>query len=320
VIGIVLAQPLINLVWFDHLLTLPDTREIATEWFMAEFPERTVVAKERLSIFNEVYFLDKKWPYNIIYLDDFSQPRDDLEYYFSRKVQLVVLSNFSSGQLRDNPAEEEIRLKQFDFLSENATLLKTFDPYRTDFVDWFYHDQIYAPAGETLQRVRSGPLIRVYQLPDYRQFYSLDKLDITVPVEANFANQLHLLGYDLPQTMVKAGEGFPITLYWQAAADKSPEADFIQFNHLLDSDGVLRGGYDRLPLEYYSTLLWKPGEIVVDGYAIPVDADAPAGLYYLNVGYYVTVGNSAVNLPLVVDGEITAVNSVTIGPIEVVAP
>ena len=87
---------------------------------------------------------------------------------------------------------------------------------------------------------------------------------------------------------------------------------------MLDNTGAQRGGYDRRPLEYYSTLLWAPDEIVVDGYAVPVDSDAQPGDYYLDVGYYIIVGESAVNLPLVVDGEMTEVSRVTIGPIEVV--
>lgn len=143
---------------------------------------------------------------------------------------------------------------------------------------------------------------------------------IASPGEANFANQLKFLGYNLPQQQVKAGEAFPLTLYWQAMPNKAPQADFVQFNHLLDSAGKLHGGYDRLPLEYYSTLLWAPGEVVVDGYAVPVEADAPPGLYYLNVGYYLTVGEAAVNLPLVVNGQMSEVTTVTIGPIEVVKP
>ena len=144
--------------------------------------------------------------------------------------------------------------------------------------------------------------------------------DIPVPMEANFADQINFLGYKLPQDQVKAGEAFPITLYWQAPLDKSPQAEFTQFNNLLDSNGQLRGGYDRQPLEYYNTLLWAPGEVVADGYAISVDADAPPGEYYLDVGYYLLVGESAVNLPLVVEGQMTEVSSVTIGPITVVGP
>jgi hypothetical protein len=112
----------------------------------------------------------------------------------------------------------------------------------------------------------------------------------------------------------------PVTLYWQALPSKSPQAHFIQFNHLLDHAGKPWGGYDRLPLEYYSTLLWAPGEIVVDGYTIPVQVDAPPGEYYLNVGYYLTVGESAVSLPLVVDGQRTETSSAVIGPITVIAP
>jgi hypothetical protein len=138
-------------------------------------------------------------------------------------------------------------------------------------------------------------------------------------LEANFANQLMLLGYKLPQRQVKAGEAFPITLYWQALSTMSPQADFIQFNQVLDSSGIQHGGYDRRPLEYYSTLLWAPAEVVVDGYAVPVDVDASPGEYYLNVGYYLTVGESAVTLPLVKNGEMTETSSVTIGPIEVIA-
>jgi hypothetical protein len=143
---------------------------------------------------------------------------------------------------------------------------------------------------------------------------------IATPQAANFADQLKFLGYKLPQKQVKPGESFPLTLYWQAPTDRSPQADFIQFNHLLDSNGELHGGYDRRPLEYYSTLLWAPGEVVIDGYAVPVAADAPPGEYYLSVGYYLILGESAVNLPLVVDGQMSQTSSVTIGPVEVVGP
>ncbi|GAB4433573.1 MAG: hypothetical protein Kow0031_15200 [Anaerolineae bacterium] len=164
------------------------------------------------------------------------------------------------------------------------------------------------PTGQTVTVDNWWP--RRFTLPD----------GIETPLAADFAQQVHLLGYSLPQKQVRAGEAFPVTIYWQAPADKSPQANFIQFNNLLDSDGQLRGGYERLPLENYSTLFWAPGEVVVDGYAVPVDADAPPGEYWLDVGLYLTVGEAAINLPLVVDGQRTEVSSVTLGPIEVVGP
>lgn len=169
--------------------------------------------------------------------------------------------------------------------------------------------QLQTTSGATINRLK---IINWWA----RQFDSPP--DIATPLTANFANQLHLLGYTLPQTQVEAGEAFPLTLYWQAPAHRSPEANFVQFNSLLDDQGRLWGGYERQPLEYYSTLLWAPGEVVVDGYTVPVDPAAPPGTYYLNVGYYIIVGASPVNLPLVVEGAVTEQSSVTIGPIEVV--
>ena len=142
--------------------------------------------------------------------------------------------------------------------------------------------------------------------------------DIAAPAEANFADQIYFLGYKLPQTQVKAGQAFPLTLYWQAPPEKAPQAEFTQFNHFLDSSGTRRGGYDRQPLEYYNTLLWAPGEVVIDGYAIPVEADAPPGQYYLNVGYYLSTEGNLLYLPLVAEGQMTDVRAITIGPIEVV--
>ena len=176
-------------------------------------------------------------------------------------------------------------------------------------IGWREHDQILGQA-------TTRPLLTVENW--WQRRFEAPEMANAAP--ANFANQIMFLGYKLPQTQVKAGQAFPITIYWQAPPNRSPQASFTQFNTLLDSAGTLRGGYDRQPLEYYDTLLWAPGEVVIDGYAVPVDPEAPPGEYYLNVGYYLTVGESAVNLPLVIDGQPSDVSSVTIGPIEVVAP
>lgn len=169
---------------------------------------------------------------------------------------------------------------------------------------------------EVVGQVTGEPLLTVENW--WQRHFDVPQM--AVSAEANFADQFKFLGYTLPHNQVKAGEAFPLTLYWQALPNRSPQADFIQFNHLLDNAGALRGGYDRHPLEYYSTLLWAPGEVVIDGYAVPVNPDALPGQYYLSVGYYLTVGESAVNLPLVQAGQMTNVTSVSIGPIEVVKP
>jgi hypothetical protein len=59
------------------------------------------------------------------------------------------------------------------------------------------------------------------------------------------------------------------------------------FTHLLSGDGQLRAQKDNPPVHgSYPTTRWVPGEIVIDGYQIPIPSDAPVGAYDLVVGMY----------------------------------
>jgi hypothetical protein len=135
------------------------------------------------------------------------------------------------------------------------------------------------------------------------------------PLQANFAKHLALLGYDLPQRKIKAGDKLPITLHWQAL--KAIGADLITFYRVIDEQQQVFGAVDRQVRGVYSTLLWAPKEIVSDPFQIQVDPHTPDGIYYLLVGVYLPVGESAVSLPLVHDDELTDVTSVRFGPIKV---
>ncbi len=162
---VLLAQPLASLVWFDHLLTLPDTREIATQWFTENVPAGTRVARESYSILPNTVFQDKEWPYDADNLSGSRQFKDGLEHYLNTGADILVVSNFTSGRHWENPAEETMRSAQLARLEAEATLLKTFNPYRTNTANWFYLDELYGPAGETIWRTRPGPLLKVYKLP-----------------------------------------------------------------------------------------------------------------------------------------------------------
>jgi hypothetical protein len=140
------------------------------------------------------------------------------------------------------------------------------------------------------------------------------------PLEVNFENQIKLLGYDLPTRRVQPGGGLPVTLYWQGL--RWMDENFVIFDRLLDNQGIAWGGYDRLAKENYSTLLWAPGEVVADGFAVPVAPDTPDGVYYLSLGWYRTVKGEAKSL-LILDpatGQPTRSTAVTIGPIKVGGP
>ncbi len=59
--------------------------------------------------------------------------------------------------------------------------------------------------------------------------------DSQVKVDANFAGQLKLLGYNLPQRQFMPGEAIPVTLHFQAVQEMPP--DFLMFNRLRDASG-----------------------------------------------------------------------------------
>ncbi len=163
----------------------------------------------------------------------------------------------------------------------------------------------------------------IYQTPTGGAFsivnrhIQLDPPPMDYTLEANFADQITILGYDLPQRRVQAGQSFPLTLHLQAK--QTLGQDLAIFNHLLDAHATQRGGVDRIPQQYYTTLLWVPGEVVSDNYEVPVDENVSDGVYWLDVGLYPT-NNPAASLPLFVDGQPIDRRSVTIGPIKVGGP
>ncbi len=142
---------------------------------------------------------------------------------------------------------------------------------------------------------------------------------LSYEVRANFGDEIMLLGYDFPQRRVEAGSALPITLYWQAL--RSPSRHYIVSNHLLNQiDLRQRGGMDRIPHYYYSTMLWARNEVVRDDYVVPVDASAPPGIYFLDIGLYAELAGQRWHLPLIRDGETLEANSVVISPIKVGGP
>jgi len=130
------------------------------------------------------------------------------------------------------------------------------------------------------------------------------------PLNANFNNQFELLGYDLPDNRVLPGEEFEVTLAWKALAVNN--TGYKIFNHLLNAEGTQYGGQDRIPQGYYSTILWVPGEVVIDRYPVPVAANAPDGVYWLDVGLY-PEDNPLSPLPLTDTGQ----TGVKLGPVKV---
>jgi hypothetical protein len=232
-----------------------------------------------------------------------------------RETILVTLSPLLSGQ------ERTVRLlgsdpdrggEALDFapVRENSTMaLFIVGP---DWPTGDYRLQVtLTPVNGEEQWVSTGTVAQVID----RWARDYTEPDLSRRVEANFANQIKLVGYDLNADRAEAGGGIPLTLYWQGL-DWLGE-DYTIFAKLMAADGTVHGSRDRLPREGYSTLYWAPGEYITDPFGVPVDLDTPDGVYFINLGLYREVDRQAVSLPLVQAGQLIDATSINIGPIKV---
>jgi hypothetical protein len=131
---------------------------------------------------------------------------------------------------------------------------------------------------------------------------------LVLPVD--FGGVVELAGYDLRTPAVGPGEEVELSTVWQVRAPFAPEA--VIFAHLLDDGGQVVGQVDRLDVPSWH---WQPGDAFVQLHRFQVDADAPPGVYHLEVGIYTR--EDVARLPVLVDG--AAVDDrVLLSPVEVV--
>ncbi|HMR66580.1 MAG TPA: glycosyltransferase family 39 protein, partial [Anaerolineae bacterium] len=174
-----------------------------------------------------------------------------------------------------------------------------------------WHDEMVVASGETrplVTIVNERP--RRLALPAQRENW--------VSLEANFANRIKLLGYELPRRSLRAGEAIPLTLYWQGL--RTTAKSYTVFTKLFDDHRQQWAGVERLPADGYPTFYWLEQEVVVDSFALPVPPDLPPGVYWLNAGLYEEIDRTATSLPLVIEGQPSDVTSVTFGPVKVGGP
>jgi hypothetical protein len=108
---------------------------------------------------------------------------------------------------------------------------------------------------------------------------------------SDIAHVIALLGFDLPQSHVRAGDSFPLTLYWKATAPVP--VNYQVFVHLVGPRDRLWGQplRDKLNPGDFPTTWWPLDKYVRDDYATPesvvrVKPDTPPGEYEIAVGLY----------------------------------
>lgn len=130
------------------------------------------------------------------------------------------------------------------------------------------------PVQATLQGIEIQGRPRLFDVPRIGQ-----------PQVAQLGDGIRLLGYDLAEDQVQAGQVLHLTLYWQALHES--DLSYTVFTHLIDGNLSIWGQRDSLPGGgALPTTGWIAGEVVIDAYEIVVDPDAPAGAYRLEVGMY----------------------------------
>lgn len=114
--------------------------------------------------------------------------------------------------------------------------------------------------------------------------HTFDRPSIPHPLEANFSNEIKLLGYNLDLSQVESGGVVRIKLYWQALAEM--DVSYKVFIHFLNEADQIVTQIDREPQAGESpTSSWIAGEIIIDALELPVNENL-ATVTHLTVGLY----------------------------------
>ncbi len=142
---------------------------------------------------------------------------------------------------------------------------------------------------------------------------------LTLPV--NVGDIVELIGYDLRTPVVEPGGEVELLTAWRVrlSVDRRPSVDgrapftsqAIIFAHVLDRDNHVIGQMDRLDVPSWH---WQPGDAFVQLHRFLVDADAPPGLYRLEVGIYTQ--QDPTRLPILVNG-VAVDDRILLSPVEI---
>jgi 4-amino-4-deoxy-L-arabinose transferase-like glycosyltransferase len=151
----------------DYVFSQLDTRTEALNWIRQNIPPGSTLAAEVLSpLFGPPLAMPSLdiGPYNFAPVPDGGVAEIDLPQYREWGVQYIIASSFYYARpLRDKAHQAQLAARM-QALDENAELVALFQPYEPEYNGFFYHDQVYGPANDTLYRKQPGPIIKIYRL------------------------------------------------------------------------------------------------------------------------------------------------------------
>ncbi|MBM4465135.1 MAG: glycosyltransferase family 39 protein [Chloroflexi bacterium] len=108
---------------------------------------------------------------------------------------------------------------------------------------------------------------------------------VAFPVDFN--HRLELLGYELADDTLSAGEWVHLTSYWRVLQDVASPLPLAIFVHLLDSQSTVWAGRDILrDILSVATAGWEAGDIFAQVHHFPLPPAIPAGQYQVEIGVY----------------------------------
>ncbi len=111
--------------------------------------------------------------------------------------------------------------------------------------------------------------------------------------DANFEDQLVLIGLDLPTSRMAADAALPVTLYWRA--QNVPKLDYSTTLQVLDDEGNLWGQSDSQNPGRLPTSRWTTDQYASDTHVLRLLPGTPPGQYRLVAGVY-RVGGAALSV------------------------
>jgi hypothetical protein len=103
-------------------------------------------------------------------------------------------------------------------------------------------------------------------------------------VGAIFGDQIELLGYDV-SAVGGSPETLGLLLHWRAISEMP--VSYTAFVHLLDEEGRLLSQVDHVPGDgAFPTTGWLPGEVIADGYQLPLSDLGSKSVGQVEIGLY----------------------------------
>jgi len=135
-------------------------------------------------------------------------------------------------------------------------------------------------------------------------------------LNANLDNKVLLIACDLENDSLQPGETLRLVLYWRAL--QQIQENYAVFVHMARADGAILTQRDVQPRDgTHPTSAWVTDEWVGDPHELSIPSDAPADIYWLEVGMYSPA--TMQRLPVVDPGEATVLqDSVLVKELRVV--